>query len=165
MRIEEENWTLTAITDDEEKKNFIYLLNCKDNPTERDMVLRDYLSSFRILWDYPNYHQEHKDYFEVNSGYLYNMTNSEEDYDPDYCQRIWNEVMEQKEEEDRLIQLARQKEKNAARQQKIGETLMVAIMMRMLGNFASGDGGGYRSYWDSLSDSQKAIIHEHDNGR
>lgn len=143
VKIPERNWTLTAITDDYERKMFIRLLNCKKNLDYRNVVLKDYLDSFDYLWRNPKYHKEHNDYFEVYEGFLL------EQIDEVICHNtskpyhaIWNELKEMEQAEKREIELAKKKAKDEKAKQQLGETLMVAIMARMLGGFL---GGGNRS--------------------
>lgn len=167
VKIPERNWTLTAITDDYERKMFIRLLNCKKNLDYRNVVLKDYLDSFDYLWRNPKYHKEHNDYFEVEEGYMEElMDNAMSYHTPKSYLAIWNELEEMEQAEKKEIEMAKQKETDEKMKRHIGETLMVAIMMRMLGGFmSSGSDDGYKTQWDSYNDAQKAVIHEHDNAR
>ena len=167
VKIPERNWTLTAITDDYERKMFIRLLNCKKNLDYRNVVLKDYLDSFDYLWRNPKYHKEHNDYFEVEEGYMEElMDNAMSYHTPKSYLAIWNELEEMEQAEKKEIEMAKQKETDEKMKRQIGETLMVTIMMRMLGGFMSGGSDdGYKTQWDSYNDAQKAVIHEHDNAR
>ena len=142
VSIPEKNWTLTAITDDYERQMFIRLLNCTRNLEYRKEVLKDYLDSFDYLWRNPKYHKQHKEYFEVNEGFMEEfMDNAMSYHTPKSYLTIWNELQEMEQAEKREIESARKKARDERAKEEVGTVLMAAIMARMLGGFLGGGNG------------------------
>lgn len=145
VKISERDWTLTAITDDYERKMFIRLLNCTKNLEYRDVVLKDYLDSFDYLWRNPKYHKQHNDYFEVKEGYLEEMIdnvichNTSKPY-----HAIWNELQEMKQAEKKEIELVQKKVKDEKARQQVDTVLMAATMAQMYGKILGNNQNGGR---------------------
>lgn len=145
VKIPERNWTLTAITDDYERKMFIRLLNCRKNLNYRNVVLKDYLSSFEYLWRNPKYHKQHKDYFEVNEGFMEEfMDNAMCYHTPKSYLTVWKELEEMEQVEKKENELAKKRAGGEKAKLQFDTVMMAAITARMHGRCLRGSSnGGY----------------------
>ena len=164
VRIPEKNWTLTAITDDYERQMFIRLLNCTKNLEYRKEVLKDYLDSFDYLWRNSKYHKQHKEYFEVNEGFMEEfMDNAMSYHTPKSYLTIWNELQEMEQAEKREIESARKRARDERAKEAVGTALMNAIMARMLGGFLGG-GNGYEFNGQRFNNEAEMEDYKNNNG-